>query len=209
MVSFFKTPDDLGSRATAAIALCAEINRDRHASLAQGWNRRDLSGMPIVGLRFADVGGIFRDRDVELPQLRGLLSDPTAKLICIIGQGGTGKTLLLSRLCAEVESGEVRLPGTSEGAGADGIVYLSCRMKGEPTVEQLFHAFCLMIGIPDDDELMKTLRDATVSLTQKMQFLLGRLRRDRTSSRSTNWRVHWPTMARLRTPTCGSSSTSA
>jgi len=74
--------------------LQAELDRLRQELIREGQRRRELKREVIVGLRFAAVSEIFKDRVDGINQLRRLLSDPTGKLVCITGRGGMGQRTL-------------------------------------------------------------------------------------------------------------------
>jgi tetratricopeptide (TPR) repeat protein len=158
------------------ITLQTELERLRQHLIAEGQRRRGLERETIIGLRFADVSSILKDRVDEISQLRRLLGDRTVKLICIVGRGGIGKTALLSKLCAEIEGGELRLSDMATSMGADGIIYISCRGTDNPTVERLFSYIGRMLGDPHAEELMQCWKDTSRSLTSKVCFLLSKLR---------------------------------
>ena len=135
----------------------------------------ELKPQSIVGLRFADVSHIFKDRMDEISQLRRLLCDQRVKLICIVGRGGIGKTALVCKLCAEIERGELRLSETATTMGADGILYLSCRATDKPTIHRLFTYIRRMLGSPHAESLMELWNDASLLLDDKVRFLLNEL----------------------------------
>jgi tetratricopeptide (TPR) repeat protein len=165
-----------GDRAAPAVTLRDELERLRRELVAEGRRRREVGREAVVGLRFADVGESFKDRVDKLTLLRRLLGDRTVKLVCIVGRGGVGKTALLSKLCAEVERGELRLPEASGPAGADGIIYVSCRGTDRPTLERLFHDVGRVLGGAPAGELLDCWADPSRSLDDKVRFLLAKLR---------------------------------
>jgi tetratricopeptide (TPR) repeat protein len=168
-------PVHLGASDTAAV-LQTEIHRLRQELIDQGKRRRELAREPIVGLRFLDVGEAFKDRTFELALLRQQLANPAVKLVCVAGRAGIGKTSLVSKLCAEVERGELRLSATAAPAGADGIVYASCRGPERPTVERLYHDIGRMLGEPLAGELAACWRDPCRHVADKTRLLLAKLR---------------------------------
>lgn len=130
----------------------------------------------IVGLRPADIGNLFKDRGEELSQLRRLLYDQTAKLICIVGRKGIGKTALLSKVGSEIERGQLRLSESASGMGADGIIYVSSYGKDKLIVERLFYDFGRMLGSSHVSELMDCWQNTSIPLIDKTRFLLNKLR---------------------------------
>lgn len=159
-----------------ASTIHAELERLRQELMQEGQRRRELKGETIVGLRFADVTEVFRDRLDAAAHLRRLLRDQTAKLICIVGRGGVGKTALLSKICAEVEQRELCLSDEAVVTGANGIIYISCRGSDRPTVERVVHDVGRMLGTPHAEELLDCWLDSSRSLEAKVRFLLSRLR---------------------------------
>jgi hypothetical protein len=127
LVSFFRNPDQLGSLVTAAIALHSEIRSTQENSLAKQKTERMGTSKTVVGLRFSDVGNSFRDRRPELAKLQSWLCNPSSKFVCIVGLSGNGKTALLSKLCALIESGEFQPTQTNEHVGAQRIIYINLR----------------------------------------------------------------------------------
>jgi tetratricopeptide (TPR) repeat protein len=159
------------------ITLHDELERLRRELIHEGQRRRELEREIIVGLRFTDVTEVFKDRQESIADLRRLLAERGAKLICLVGPGGIGKTALLSRLCAEIEAGDLRLSDTATQVGADGIVYMSCRGTDKPTIEKLFHDFGRVLGPPHTEEIMEYWKDSSRSVDNKLCFLLSKLRR--------------------------------
>jgi tetratricopeptide (TPR) repeat protein len=167
------------AEALQPVTLQAELNRLRHE--LNEWEQRRLESkrQAIVGLRFSDVSDFFKDREDKIADLRRLLGNKTAKLICIVGRGGIGKTALLSKICAEIECGELCLSEASAQMGADGILYLSCRGTDKPTLGRLFDGELGVgkwLGSPHAEELMDCWRDTSRSLADKARFLLSKLR---------------------------------
>lgn len=133
---------------------------------------------PIVGLRFKEVGSEFKDRVDKIAHIHRLLNDQTIKLISIVGRGGIGKTALLSKVCAEIERGELRLSEAAEAMGVDGILYISCR-DPDLTLERLFKAvedlFERMGRREDAEELKRVWNDTISSISNKVSFMLSKL----------------------------------
>jgi tetratricopeptide (TPR) repeat protein len=129
----------------------------------------------IVGLCPADVAAIFQDRATEAEKIRSLLSDRAVKLTSIVGRKGMGKTALLSKICAEIERGELRLATPLHEGGVDGLIYYNCG-PDTPTVERLFHDMGLVLGSPHAEELAARWNDAARSFGDKVRFLLSKLR---------------------------------
>lgn len=131
----------------------------------------------VVGLRFADPDLGFRDRVQQLSEMRKLVEEQrSVKLVVLLGPGGIGKTALLSKLCQEIEKGELRLFDAPQPSGADGLLYYSCRGTDMPSVGRLFNDVARVLDGTSAEELMECWRDGSRSLTDKMTFLLSKLR---------------------------------
>jgi len=158
-------------------SLQIELERLRQEVIKRGQRRRELKRELVVGLCPADVRETFKDRVEILAELRKLLGDQTVKLIVIVGRGGIGKTALLSKVFQEIERGELNLTDESSAMGADGIVYVSCRgTTDKPGIERLYTDVARMLGSPHAEELLEFWKNGNISLDNKMQFLLSRLR---------------------------------
>ena len=175
LVSFFTTPEELAALVTAAVALQAEAIRDGGSREAPAGRRLPPGRRLIEGVRFADADAGFRDRKDEIRAVRGLLLDRSIKLVTLVGRGGVGKTWLLSRICAEIERGELRLSDDSAGLGADGIVYLSCDRADRPSLERLVLSMTRVLGGSEGRELADCWRDVSRSTREKVRELLSKL----------------------------------
>ncbi len=164
IVSFFESPDDLAAKATAALSRAIQEARCLREEREH-----------IVGLRFYDTGETFRDRVEEIEDLRGLLKDQSTKLICIVGRGGMGKTALISKLCEEVERGELRLSSTARKLGADGIIYVSCNAVEKPTLERIVHDVAKILDKGSREELLRHWKDPSCSLVDRVKLFLGKI----------------------------------
>jgi tetratricopeptide (TPR) repeat protein len=176
LVSHFKSPHHLAALVTAAVALHAEIRAGGNARTMAVQPGSPATGPVVVGLRPADGGDSFKGRERELRQLREWLESPAVRLICVTGRGGMGKTALVSQLCMELEEeGGRDSLRASGGFRADAIVHVSCREKGQPSVEQLLQSFSLAIDSAGGQQLRECLQDPSRTLQQKIQELLSQL----------------------------------
>jgi tetratricopeptide (TPR) repeat protein len=129
-------------------------------------------GKSIVGLRFQDVRN-FKDRQEELKQIEQSLINQKAKLFCVVGRSGAGKTALASRLGEELEAG-YQLDGISTSFSVSGIVYFPCRRSVSSIAERLFYEICRMLPSNAADDLRKIWLDAGSSDEEKFQELVAR-----------------------------------
>ena len=126
-VQRFASPDELAlllERSLRELAAARE-RIDHGIELArQETNRSTVWGSKFVNPAPMAVPIWFQDRETETRALATFLSDPTARLMTVIGRGGTGKTALVCRLLKGL--GEEQVPGVDlAGMGGDDIVYLT------------------------------------------------------------------------------------
>jgi len=157
LVSFFSDPDEFQAKLGPAIAQYA-----------------GYTGQPIVGA-IPDVRA-FRDREEQREDIRGALRDDEARLVCIVGRGGVGKTWLLAKIAREVEKGDLCLAEAARLLGADGLIYVRCDETGQPLLEHIFQCVGRMLGSPHDEQLREVWMDASRSRMDKIADLLARLR---------------------------------
>jgi Cdc6-like AAA superfamily ATPase len=176
LADFFTSPDDLSARVSQAIA--------RHVQSAHAKRQRPAEVVPraepeieqIVGLRPADVTPVFRGRQGELEELRRKLGDPTVRFVCVVGRPGIGKTALLTKVCEEIESGQLRLPGASGPMGVDGITYLTCTERDRPTFDRIFNDVAQTLGKVRAEELRGCWQDPSCTASTRARALLGATR---------------------------------
>lgn len=172
IVKFFTNPDNLATE--VLLGINSHFNKNKNPSEP---NEIDaISGEPIVGIRFANPGEIFKDRVNEALMIKKYLLSQNVRFICITGRGGMGKTALLSKICGEIETGEIKLSESSQIIGADGILYISCKGADRPTLERIFADVGSVLGNNHGDELMAKWANPTISIPEKIRFLLGKLR---------------------------------
>lgn len=149
-------------------------------------SREVLSGKPIepfrrriYGIRFDRLGDGLKDREDQIAELRRHLRDQRATLLCIVGRGGYGKTALVSKLCAEVECGDLRLSNGASEVGADAIIYVDCRGINRPIMERLLECFREMfqelLGSRHAEELTACWQDPARSPRERAVCLLSKL----------------------------------
>lgn len=161
MTCSFTTPENLRSLVAESLGNQLQVHK--------------LQGKPIVGLRPADVSATFRDREHEYDKLTELLCDPTVKLICIVGRGGMGKTALVSKVCEQIESGELKLTDAATEMGADGIVYVSFKDKPMPSEGHILTRIGQMLGEDKEKRVLDIMKDSTVSLAERSRLILSLL----------------------------------
>jgi tetratricopeptide (TPR) repeat protein len=172
VVSYFTTPEDLALRVTTAVAnhlLSAGLTAPVPA--ARSTRREPCQGVPPVDIRAG-----FKDRERETNEIGGLLSGDAAKLVWLVGRPGIGKSALVSKIGAEIESGVRRLSASAAPMGVDGLLYASCRGAGSFTLESIFGAVARWMGSPVADEIMECWRDGERPAASKILSLLSDLR---------------------------------
>lgn len=155
LTSFFVNPDDLCARVTASLA------------------QVQSGGQPIVNTCFADTHG-FQDRVEPVEELRTILRQAEAKLVCVVGRRDVGKTWLVSKVAREIEKCELRLSETASHIGANGIIYINCVPVG-PTLGRVFEYVGKALGSPHQEDLQECWRDESRSTADKVGILLNRL----------------------------------
>lgn len=129
----------------------------------------------VIGLRFADTTGIFKDRQEEMARLRKMLADPASKVICVVGRAGMGKTALLSRVGFDIEQGVVPLASAGSEERPRAILYLTCQNMAGGALDVLFSAFTQALDPEDALDLNACLRDPRLSASDKVHYLLTKL----------------------------------
>lgn len=152
------------------IAIELEKEQKRLTQLSK--DRKALSAQRVVGQRIMDVSSYFRDRDAQRRQVGELLAKPDTRLISVIGQGGIGKTAMVSKILSEIEVGT--WPYTDDKLEADGIIYLSTRTKGI-TLERIFLDCAEMLG-GEDEKILRQIWTSSLDLDERINQLLMRLR---------------------------------
>ena len=171
IIKFFTNPDNLATE--VLLSVTSHIKQRSSSSIIE--KADDRYKEPIVGIRFANDSEFFKDRINEAHLLRKYLLSQNARFICITGRGGMGKTALLSKICGEIETGELKLSESSQKIGADGILYISCKGVDRPTLERIFLDVGTVLGNNHRDELMARWADPTKSIQDKVRFLLSKL----------------------------------
>jgi hypothetical protein len=172
MAAFFGTPDELAANLTSALALHADVRAEQERR-KHGVRSVGRAGIAVSGLPFADIGDAFRDRDIELQKIEGLLADPSVTMICLVGRPGIGKTALLARICRRLKRGEVRRPD-GEPMAVRGVIYVSGR-GGQPSLDLLFDHALSVLGPDVDDDLRRFLRDVDHPVVVKTEALFSRM----------------------------------
>ena len=133
----------------------------------------------IIGLRFADPGSSFKDREEKIAALRDfVLGETAAKLILIPGRAGIGKTALLSKLCSELEAPSEK-PIDSDRQRVDAILYYCCLGTDIPLIGRLFSDFARILDKNLAQDLAECWQDKSQSRSDKIRLLLSNLRSGR------------------------------
>jgi tetratricopeptide (TPR) repeat protein len=147
-----------------------ESNQDEVKQIAQdilsnAIHSRSKTSRRIVGLRPQDVTALFKNRYAESVALREYLT--TAKLISVVGHGGTGKTALVCKVLADLEKATDRIGG---------LIYFTAANIETVNLESVFTAIGQMLDC--EKEMIKLYNDSQKSLDKRIESLLSKLRRD-------------------------------
>lgn len=162
MVGSFTHPDDLAKKAATALGNILKTKGTRKQ---------------VAGLRFYETKGTFKDRENEIGDLRNLLKEESAKFICVVGRGGSGKTALISKLCEEIEKGDLRLSPTAQEVGADGIIYISFKGIEKYSLERIVYDYITrVLNEKDSEEVIGRWKAPSLSIEEKTRFLLEKIK---------------------------------
>ncbi len=179
VVSFFKSAEELGRLAAAAIAQRAQQRLDEDVAglrTRQVDEQRGRVREPerVVNLPPIEVSR-FVNREVEQADFRRFLSDGTVRLVAVVGRAGMGKSALASRTLTELEqaarSGE---PGAS-GLRVDGILYLSAGSTGLD-LDHLYAGIRRMLDEQEAAKIASTWARTDATVAERVDALLATLR---------------------------------
>jgi len=165
------TWDNRVERQRERIAEGLEEQRQRMAE--EQAQRREKERLRVVGQPPLDVADYFKDRQQDLQKLGQLLSEPTTRMVSIIGHGGMGKTALACKVLQDLE--RHRWPYTEDELPVDGIVYLSTRTAGI-SLERLFLDCAKLLGGEEQKRLNAVWTNPQLETEEKVARLLEALR---------------------------------
>ena len=174
-VKFFRTPDELATQVSTAVA---DVQREwTEASIAQARAERESPAAGrartrrrIAGQQIMDIGDQFRGRHKEQRQLKSHLSDASTRIVSVIGRAGIGKTALVSKVLRGIEPGHAR--ATPDATEVDGIVYLSTRTSGI-SLDRLFRECAALMDDEAAAAVTKAWASPQLSLDEKIERLLA------------------------------------
>jgi len=135
--------------------------------------RREEARLRVVGQPPLDVADYFKDRQRDLQKLGQLLSEPTTRLVSVLGHGGMGKTALACKVLQDLE--RHRWAYTNGKIPIDGIVYLSTRTAGI-SLERLFLDCAKLLDGEDERQLTAVWTNPQLETDEKIARLLEALR---------------------------------
>jgi tetratricopeptide (TPR) repeat protein len=163
--------DQRVERQRARIAEGLEEQRQRMAE--ERAHRREEERLRVVGQPPLNVADYFKDRQRDLEKLGQLLTEPTTRLVSVIGHGGMGKTALACKVLQDLE--RHRWPYTDHELPIDGIVYLSTRTAGI-SLERLFLDCAKLLGGEEQEWLNVVWTNPQLETEKKIARLLEALR---------------------------------
>lgn len=149
------------------------LEEQRQRMAEEQARRREEERLQVVGQPPLDVADYFKDRQRDLQKLGQLLSEPTTRLVSVIGHGGMGKTALACKVLQDLE--RRRWPYTEDELPIDGIVYLSTRTAGI-SLERLFLDCAKLLGGEEQERLNAVWTNPQLETEEKIARLLETLR---------------------------------
>ena len=144
--------------------------RQRMIETAESYDAQNR--IRIIGRLPQGVVNHFKDRDQEQRTLKQLLTEPTTRLVSVIGHGGMGKTALACKVLRDLE--QYRWPHTDDNLPIDGIVYLSTRTSGI-NLERLFLDCAKMLGGEQEKRINAIWTNPQIDTEDKILHLLEAL----------------------------------
>jgi tetratricopeptide (TPR) repeat protein len=158
-----------------APAIARWIAHKNHESLVPKVSHVRPPEPKIIGLRFLEAGLSFHDRQSELARLQAHLSDPSVRMVCVVGPVGAGKTALVSRLGEKLESSAFRMNAAREGLGVDGLIYFVCKQDDQLLAERLLEDISRLLNEADAKEMRRRRGSDASDDAEVFRFLLSRL----------------------------------
>jgi tetratricopeptide (TPR) repeat protein len=138
--------------------------------------QREKRRLRVVGAPPLDVTDYFKDRREDLRRLGQLLSEPTTRLVSVIGHGGMGKTALACKILRDLE--RQRWSHAEHDVTIDGIIYLSTRTTGI-SLERLFLDCAKLLEDEERERLRTVWTNPQLKTADKITRLLQTLRQGR------------------------------
>lgn len=156
--------------------LLAEVNNysPGQYKLHEPYSTRMRIRKPVVNLRPWDRCDTFKDREVEKEILRDRLGKKAARLICVVGPGGIGKTALVCYVLSQIEPKDGIPNRISDEVCVDGILYLSAKSTGL-SLDRIYDGAMQMLEEPTVSWLERRWVTAGTSLAAKVEYLLAAL----------------------------------
>ncbi len=152
------------------------LEEQRQRMAEERARRRKEERLRVVGQPPLDVADYFKDRERDLEKLGQLLSEPTTRMVSVLGHGGMGKTALACKALQDLA--RHRWPYIEGELPIDGIVYLSTRTAGI-SLERLFLDCAKLLGGEDERQLTAVWTNPRFEIEEKITRLLKALRNGR------------------------------
>ena len=127
----------------------------------------------VIGRHPAGFAAIFKDRERQQQKITKLLTDPSTRLINIIGHSGIGKSALACKILHDIENG--CLISGENSISVDGIVYFSPRTN-RVTIQQIFSDCSRMLRSPQGNTLKDIWQNRYQTIGEKIAQLFEILR---------------------------------
>ncbi len=181
-LQFFKSPEELAGQVAASVSAWAQKRLDADVDSlrarrdqADRERRQRRARQQVVNVRPLDVTHTFKDRLREIQALCKHLAEGGVRLVSVVGRGGMGKTALACKVLADLERGQLPVPGAEEARQIDGILYLGARSTGLG-LERIYADVGRMLGEPAASNLAARWADKDASLESKIEYLLETMR---------------------------------
>ncbi|MCU1575278.1 MAG: hypothetical protein JWO93_3360 [Micrococcaceae bacterium] len=162
----FKDPGDLKYKVLQALQ--EETTRQRISKaisdVQQSGAKPPMRASKFINRPPVTAPAWFQDRVPETELVVGWLSDPSVRMITVIGRGGIGKTALVCRLLKGLEEGYV--PDVADDRAAipvGGIIYLSPSGNHRATYPNLINDLCRLLRPESAQHIQALYQDPHIS----------------------------------------------
>ena len=149
------------------------LEEERKRIQSEAEKRHEAQAQKVVGERLLDISGHFRNRETQRAELARLLTNANTRVVSIIGNGGIGKTAIVSKILADLEDGVWTY--TDEPPAFDGIAYLSKNTQGSISLERIFQVCAEMLG-GEKGRTLLGVWNAEIDVEDKIRQILNMLR---------------------------------
>lgn len=121
----------------------------------------------VIGILPQNVTALFKNRFSEAEKLREYLK--TAKIISVVGHGGTGKTALVCKVLSDIEKSNEPITG---------LIYFTAANLQTISLENIFTAIGRILS--QEKEMIKLYNDLQMPLETRINLLISKIPKDNT-----------------------------